>query len=174
MADFIPIALLFMLSAGYFSAVLDGARLLTERDLSMFFIPPRLFWVDALKNWELPLWNPYYYSGHPLLATLQPGVFYPLNVLLLILPFDLAFNWTIVMHFFLTGVFSYMLLKEMKTSSAAAMTGSLTLMLSGYLFSVHNVMSTLFSVAWAPLAVFLFLRAARRGSFAYAVLTGLA
>lgn len=163
---------LAVLGACTFYSVLDGSSLLTERDLSVFFIPPRLLWVDAVKGLDLPLWNPYSYSGTPLLATLQPGVFYPLNLLLLVLPFDLAFNWTIVAHFPMAGIFTYVLARELGSSKTGATTAGLVFMLTGYLFSVHNVMSTLFTAAWAPLAVVAYLRAVKRRSTGYAVATG--
>jgi hypothetical protein len=172
--DILLVLCLALLGAGYFYSALDGTALLTERDLSAFFIPPRLLWVDLIKHGEFPLWNPYVYSGQPLLATLQPGVFYPLNILLVILPFDLAFNWTVILHFLLAGVFTYMLLKELKATPAASFIGALVFMLSGYLFSVHNVLSTLFTVTWVPLAILVFLRTlkGRGGGVSYAVLTG--
>ena len=138
---------------------------MTERDLSVFFIPPRLFWVDAIKNGEFPLWNPYYYSGHPLLATLQPAVFYPLNILLLFFPFDLAFNWIIILHFFLAGLFLLLLMRELGASTTGSFIGALIFMLGGYMISVHNLLSTLLSVTWVPLTIFFYLRAIKKSSF---------
>ncbi len=129
--------------------------------------------MEAVKNGVLPLWNPYSYSGHPLLATLQPGVFYPLNVLLLLLPFDLAFNWLVVLHFVLAGAFMYLLVRELGASHSGSLAGALTFMLSGYLLSVHNVISTLFSATWVPLVILVYLRALRRGGYLYSIITGI-
>ncbi|MBI5561486.1 MAG: YfhO family protein [Deltaproteobacteria bacterium] len=161
-----------LLAGGYFSSALDGTRLLTERDLAVFFIPPRILWTDMIRHGEFPLWNPYAYSGSPLLATLQPGVLYPPNLLLVLMPFDLAFNWLIIIHFIMAGVFTFLLLRELRAGIAASIIGGLTFMLGGYLFSTHNVMSTLFSAAWAPIALFVFLRSIRRASYRLAVITG--
>lgn len=161
------------LASLYFSQALGGAFLLTERDLGVYFIPPRHLWVEILKGGEFPLWNPYSYSGHPLLATLQPGIFYPVNLIFFALPFDLAFNWSIIIHFFLAGIFTYALVRELNGGKWASLVSAIAFMLGGYMFSAHNVMSTLFSAAWTPLAVFLFLRSVRRGSFGYAMLAGI-
>lgn len=166
-------AFFVFISAAYFYPALSGRLLLTERDLALFFIPPRMLWVEAIKNLELPLWNPYSFSGHPLMATLQPGVFYPLNILLLLLPFNAGFNLTIVLHFLMAGVFTFALLRELKAGITGSVAGGVCFMLSGYLFSAHNVISTLFSVAWVPLLVLALLRALRRHSLKYAVATGL-
>ncbi len=162
-----------LLSAAYFYPALSGKLLLTERDLAVFFIPPRMLWVEAIKNLELPLWNPYSFSGHPLLATLQPGVLYPPNILLMLLPFDAGFNLTIVLHFLMAGFFTFALLRELKASILGSVAGGVCFMLSGYLFSAHNVISTLFSVAWVPLLVLMLLRALRNFSFKYAGAAGL-
>ncbi len=129
--------------------------------------------MELVKNGELPLWNPYSYCGHPLLATLQPGVFYPLNLFLIVLPFDLAFNWLIVAHFVLSAVFMFFLLREFRASFTASIISAITFMLSGYLISVHNVMSTLFSVSWVPLLLLLYIRAIRYNSTFHALLSGI-
>jgi hypothetical protein len=164
----LSVLVLAFIASAYFWSVLDGKSLLTERDLSIFFIPPRIFWTEALRAGEFPLWNPYSYAGHPLFATLQQGVLYPVNFLLLVLPFDLAFNWTIIVHYPLAGAFMYALMRELRAGVSGSFTAALVFMLSGYLFSVHNVMSTLFSAVWAPLALYTHIRAMRRGSVAYA------
>jgi hypothetical protein len=169
--NLLSIVLLASLASLYFWPILDGRSLLTERDLSVFFIPPRVFWTEALMSGEFPLWNPYSYAGHPLFATLQPGVLYPINLLLLVIPFDLAFNWTIVIHYALAGAFTYALLRELRASASGALAGAFVFMLSGYLFSVHNVISTLFSVCWVPGALFTHIRALRKGSASYGVAT---
>ncbi|MBL7176165.1 MAG: YfhO family protein [Desulfobacteraceae bacterium] len=143
------------LSMVYFRDVLSGGYLFTERDLSVFFIPPRIFWVEAIKHFSLPLWNPYLLHGQPLIATLQPAVFYPLHVIYFLMPFDQAFNWIIVFHYFLAGLFTYVLMRKMRASDSASVIAAVMFMLSGYLLSVHNLLSTLLSVAWIPM-VFLF------------------
>ncbi|MDY6863949.1 MAG: YfhO family protein [Thermodesulfobacteriota bacterium] len=144
------------ISTAYFYDLLKGDYLFTERDLSVFFIPSRIFWVEAVKNFSLPLWNPYLLSSQPLIATLQPAVFYPLHVIYFLLPFDKAFNYIIVFHYFLAGIFTYILMKKLKASDTAGIIAAVTFMLSGYLLSVHNLLSTLLSVAWVPLLLLLY------------------
>ncbi|HLG29597.1 MAG TPA: hypothetical protein VI387_05245, partial [Candidatus Brocadiales bacterium] len=111
-----------------------------------------------VKNGTFPIWNPYHLNGHPLFATLQPGVFYPPSILYLFLPFDLAFNYIIVIHYFLAGFFTFLLLRCLKASYGASLISAITFMLSGYLLSVHNLLTHLLSVAWVPLVFLLFLK----------------
>ncbi len=111
-----------------------------------------------LKSWELPLWNVYNYSGIPLLATLQPGVFYPPHVLYFLLPFNIAWNWLIIFHFVFAGFSVYLFLRYLKASWTASFIGGTIFMLSGYLLSVHNLITHLFAVPWFPLVLLSYMK----------------
>ena len=137
----------------------DGRFLLTERDLAPYFIPPRFFWVESIKHGSFPLWNPYQFSGHPFFANPQHGMLYPLNSLFFLLPFDMAFNAIIILHFFLGGLFTYLFLKDLKVNSTGALISGLIFMLSGYLLSVHSLLTILLSSIWTPLIMMFFRRA---------------
>ena len=116
--------LTFFFTALLFFYDLFGARyLLTERDLGPYFIPPRFFWVESIKRGDFPLWNPYQFCGHPFFANPQYAICYPLNSLFLLLPFDSAFNSIIIIHFFLGGVFTYLLLRDLAVDPAARKQG---------------------------------------------------
>src|SRR3972149_6454066 len=66
--------------------------------------PWRELVISAEKKLELPLWNPYNFSGVPLLANFQSASFYPLNVLFFFLPFNLVWSSLIVLQLVLAGV----------------------------------------------------------------------
>ncbi len=158
----------------YFFEALIQSKLMVERDLPIFFFPNLKLWVEAVKAGELPLWNPYSFSGQPLFASLQTSILYPPNVLLLILPIRFAFNLTIVLHFFLSGWFVYLLCREIGGSRTAGVLACLSFSLGGFLLSIHNVLNTLQSVTWTPLILFFFLRALRQRSWKYPLLSILA
>jgi len=155
----------------YFFEALIQSKLMVERDLPIFFFPNLKLWVEAVKAGELPLWNPYSFSGQPLFASLQTGILYPPNILLLILPIRFAFNLTIVLHFFLSGWFVYLLARELGGSRMAGTLACLSFTLGGFLLSIHNVLNTLQSATWTPLLFFFFLRAVRQRSWKYALLS---
>ncbi|HHT9126281.1 MAG TPA: YfhO family protein [Candidatus Brocadiia bacterium] len=127
-----------------------------------------------VKNGTFPFWNPYSLNGYPLFATIQPGVLYPLSIIYLLLPFDLAFNYTIVLHFFLTGLFTYLLMRCLKAGYCASLISAITLMLGGYLLSIHCFLNNLLSVAWAPLVFLLFLLGLQKESFKFIIFSALA
>jgi hypothetical protein len=157
----------------YFWEALTPSKLMIERDLPIFFFPNLKLWVEAVKAGELPLWNPYSFSGQPLFASLQTSILYPPNGLLLILPINFAFNLTIVLHFFLSGWFVYLLARELGGSRTAGILACLSFTLGGFLLSIHNVLNTLQSVTWTPLIFFFFLRALRGRSWKYSLLSSL-
>jgi hypothetical protein len=163
---------LFVLTLLYFHDVLTGKVLLVERDLATFFYPFRLIWVETVRQGHFPFWNPYIKCGVPLFATIQPGVLYPLSLLYLFLPLDLAFNWTIVFHFFLAGAFTYLLMRELGASQQGALAAALAFVFSGYLISVHNVLNTLISVSWYPLVMWFGCRMVRTGLLRWAIGAG--
>ena len=163
---------LFVLTLLYFHDVLTGKVLLVERDLATFFYPFRFIWVETVRQGHFPFWNPYIKCGVPLFATIQPGVLYPLSLPYLFMPLDLAFNWTIVFHFFLAGAFTYGLMRELEASPQGALSAALAFVFSGYLISVHNVLNTLLSVSWYPLVMWFGCRMVRTGLMRWAVASG--
>jgi hypothetical protein len=164
---------LFIASVLFFYDLFGSRYLLTERDLAPYFIPPRFFWVESLKGLDFPLWNPYQFSGHPFLGNPQNATLYPLNGFFFLLPFDIAFNVVIVLHFFLAGLFTYIFLRALKTSSTGALISGLTFMLGGYLLSVHSLLTILFSVIWTPMIMFFFWRAMGHPGVKNEILTAL-
>ena len=172
-ADFLAgLALLFS-SLLFFYDLFNGRYLLTERDLGPYFIPPRFFWVESIKRWDFPLWNPFQFSGHPFFANPQHAVLYPLNGLFFFLPFDIAFNGIIILHFFLGGLFTYLLLRDLKVNPAGALISGLTFMLSGYLLSVHSLLTILLSSVWTPLIILFFRRAINGQGFKNEIFTAI-
>jgi hypothetical protein len=157
--DCLVVLALFFLSLLFFYDLLGERFLLVERDLGPYFLPPRFFWVESIKHGSFPLWNPYQFSGHPIFANPQYGMLYPINSLFFLFPFDIAFNVIIILHFFLAGLFTYLLLKDLKVNSTGALISGLIFMLSGYLLSVHSLLTILLSSVWTPLIMMFFRRA---------------
>ncbi len=166
------VALAFLISVLiFFYDLFKGRFLLIERDLAPYFIPPRFFWVESIKRGDFPLWNPYQFSGHPFFANPQHAILYPLNWLFFTLPFDIAFNLIILLHFFLGGFFTYLFLRDLKSTLSGAFIGGLIFMLSGYLLSVHSLLTILLSGVWTPLILLFFRRVILKRSLKDQLLT---
>jgi hypothetical protein len=171
--DFLAGLALFFASLLFFYDLFKGRYLLTERDLGPYFIPPRFFWVESIKHGIFPLWNPYQFSGHPFFANPQHAILYPFNGLFFLLPFDVAFNGIIILHFFLGGFFTYLFLRDLKVNSTGALISGLIFMLSGYLLSVHSLLTILLSSVWMPLIMMFFRRAMIGQGFKNEILTAI-
>ena len=64
--------------------------------------------IDEIKRGRLPLWNPYNFSGSPLMANHQSAIFYPLNFLYFLLPFDIAWSVLVVLQPILGSMFFFL------------------------------------------------------------------
>ena len=152
------------LSLIFFSAIvflhkgiffLAGPQVLSSRytDTYGYFFPILSFGFGLLLKGSIPLWNPYIYGGTPFVATLQTGIFYPLNCLHLILPTSRAINWTIFLHLFLSGAFMYYLLKDYGRGRLGSVIAGLV-----YAFSAPQIMhifaghlNAIAAMTWTPL-----------------------
>jgi hypothetical protein len=171
--DFLAVLTFSFLSLLFFYDLFNGRYLLTERDLAPYFIPPRFFWVESIKQGSFPLWNPYQFSGHPFLANPQHALIYPFNALFFLLPFDVAFNAIIILHFFLGGLFTYLFLRDLKVNPIGSLISGLIFMLSGYLLSVHSLLTIFLSSVWTPLIIMFFRRAIHGQGFKNEIFTAI-
>lgn len=64
--------------------------------------------VELIKSGIVPLWNPYNFSGTPLLANFQSAVFYPLGLLYFILPQKFAWTMLVMLQPLLAAFFTYL------------------------------------------------------------------
>ncbi len=80
---------------------------------------------------RLPLWNPHQAAGYPLIGLIQVGLFYPLNLLWLILPPMHAWDVLILLRLLLAGIFTYSFSRAVGLSRIAALTAGVAFMLSG-------------------------------------------
>lgn len=116
--------------------------------------PWKYFTIEELKKGDLPLWNPYSFSGNPHLANYQSAVFSPFTLLFFILPFVDAWSFIILLQPFLAGVFLYFYLRHIKVSQMGSLIGSVSFMFCGFV-TVWMPYGTLsMAVAFLPLALF--------------------
>lgn len=140
-------------------------------DVRAYFAPVRAFGFGELAHGNLPLWNPYTYSGTPFLAAYQPALLYPLNLHYLVLPLAKSLNLEIALHVYLAGAFFFLWARRWNIAPVPAGFGASVLMFCGAFFP--HVMAghiTLVSAwAWAPLAFYSLdsFLASRKWSFAF-------
>ena len=97
------------------------------------FAPWRRFTRQSLRAGELPLWNPYSLAGTPFVATQQSAVFYPINLLLLAVPFERTFVWSAILRLWTAGMLTFLLARRLRLASFPSLIAALGFMLSGFL-----------------------------------------
>lgn len=139
------------------------------------------WWQEAarqLQHGQFPLWDPHNWMGQPLLGQAQPGVAYPLNWLLWLMPREhglipmWAVNWYYVVMHYMAALFCYLLCRDLGRSRAASLIAGLAFSLAGYI-GWNDWPQMVNGAVWTPL-VFLFLLRAVRGvrPWANAALSG--
>src|SRR3989344_6713141 len=113
--------------------------------------PWRKLSVENFKKGEIPIWNPYSFSGTPHFANFQSATFYPLNILFFISPFDLSWSFLILLSPFLAGVFLYFFLFNLKLNRCACLLGAISFSFSGFFISWLEWDTVLHTALWLPL-----------------------
>ena len=166
-----PIPLLYLLLAALFYApLLLGLRTFPDGDFTHHFLPFSLFQQAAIRTWQLPLWNPHTYSGHPFLADTQAAVFYPISnlLLLLTLPWDgpgARLYWLQVeapIHVAMAGWFTFLLVRTLTSNRWAAFIAGCCFAFSGYLTGYPPLqLAVLRTAIWLPLLLWALYHAMR-------------
>jgi hypothetical protein len=138
--------------AAIFLAPSDWLIGAADTDLSQQFLSWRAFAAASLRAGHLPLWNSYTYSGEPFLAGFQSAVFYPPNLVFLVLPLCRAVNLSCLFHLLVLGAGMHSLAAGRGLDRRAAFVAGYLLPLSGpvfpHLYAGH--LSNLSSMAWTP------------------------
>jgi len=88
--------------------------------------PWRTLVREELKHFKIPLWNPYNFSGAPILANFQSQALYPLQVLTLPLPDHLAWTVLIILQPFLAVLFTFLYAKKIHLKTPGAVISSIS------------------------------------------------
>lgn len=99
--------------------------------------PFREFAAASLRAGEgIPQWNPYLMGGMPYIAAMHGDIFYPTQLLRMVLPTDVAMTWGMVLHLFLAGIATFAFLKNLGLRSTAAVLGAVSYMMAGQVASL--------------------------------------
>ena len=168
--------------------LLDNAHLSTVPSLQQFYFPwqvtdqqgldlppqadeaetffPRQVFVDRLvHDGQLPTWDPYTFAGHPYLSNGATTFFYPVRQLVTWLADPaLAHDLYLMLHMFGAGCAMYLLCRELRVSTPAALLAGLAWMWNPYLLAWMQLELGLAVLVWLPAALALVHRAHRARS----------
>jgi hypothetical protein len=155
--DAIPIASLFALACLYFLPVLikGESQVLSSvgADIWGAYYYWRHFGFQSLAGGEIPLWNPYSFSGLPFVAGMESAIFYPPNLIYLFFGTAFSINLSIALHCFLAGLFTYLFARYMDLGRAGAVLSAVTFVYGApcflRIYAGHLV--GLAALTWLPL-----------------------
>lgn len=135
---------------------------------SQFFLWKHLA-VDTIKNLQMPLWNPYSFTGTPLLATYHSAVLYPLN-LLLFLPQYFGWGFYIYSQTLLSTFTFYLFASTFTKSRLASIAGALIFSFGGLMTTWLELGTAVHAMVWLPLAMFAVYKFASSGKFRFIII----
>jgi uncharacterized membrane protein YfhO len=153
----LALAGLFALAALYFLPVLaqGNSQVLSRvgQDTWLQFFSWKHFGYEAIARGELPLWNPYIFSGTPYIAGIQSAIFYPLHIIYLLFPTAFAINLSIALHCWLASVFTYFYARYLGIGHTGSTVAAITFVYSApyFLHIYAGHLSHLATMVWLPL-----------------------
>lgn len=142
-------------------------------DYQLQFFPWYAEYSRALKQFTLPFWASNMGCGFPLVAEGQIGAFYPLNLIFFFfLPFLVAYNYSIILHFALGGIFMYIFSRALKLSNPAAALTSILFMFSSPYAGCFSNIASLKVLCWFPLVLYFIFIAVEREKVSRLLLAG--
>ena len=137
-------------------ALLGHAVLLGD-DLGQNF-PLRVLAGQEIRAGQLPLYDPYSWSGAPLLAGWNAGAAYPLTWLFAILPGTAAWTLNLIVTWVAAGLGMFGFLRALRLRSLAAFLGAFSFAFAGAMPAQVTHFGLVAGMSWVPLQLLSVLR----------------
>ncbi len=149
--DVVSVALLIALPAVIFGVpALLGHPVLLGDDLTQNF-PLRVLTGDQIRDGHLPLFDPYIWSGAPLLAGWNAGAAYPLTWLFAILPGTAAWTLNMIATWATAGLGLFWFLRALRLARLASFLGALSFAFAGAMSAQVSHFGLVAGMSWVPL-----------------------
>ena len=112
-------------------------------------LPLRMLVGSDLRAGHLPLWNPYIWSGTPLLAGFNAGALYPATLLFAVLPAGLAWSIGQALTYALAGTGVLLLVRRLGVGALPAWLAGFSFAWSGFMMSQLRHIGLVEGMAWA-------------------------
>ncbi|MDO8658899.1 MAG: YfhO family protein [Candidatus Levybacteria bacterium] len=170
--------LLFILPLLFFSKIIlsTDSMFFPSQDIVSIFSQEKNLFADTIRTHKtLPLWNPYVFSGSPFIGNPSSSMFYPLNLLFLLFPTDIAFSYMFIVDSILIGFFTFLFARSINLSRFGSFISGLITMFSGpmltQIFPGHLI--NLDSFIWLPLILLLYELSIKKQKSVYAIMASI-
>ena len=156
--DAAAIALLIALPALIFGVpALLGHPVLPGDDLTQNF-PLRVLAGQQIRHGQLPLFDPYVWSGAPLLGDWNAGAAYPLTLLFAILPAAGAWTIGMIVTWAVAGTGLFCFLQALRLASLPSLLGALSFAFAGAMSAQVPHFGLVAGMSWVPVQLLAVLR----------------
>jgi hypothetical protein len=153
----------------YFSPALLGGYFLASGEAYSYHYPKRVVAGLIASESPLQLWDPYFNSGTPFMASIESGAYYPPGWLVFLLPSAIAFTVIVLMHFAFAVYFTYLYAREIGADGLSAFAAGMVYSFFGYM-ALHLNHGVVFMTApWFPLLLFFLERLRQGGDYRHAI-----
>lgn len=133
----IPAAVLIIIPCVLIGPALVSERVLYGIDMFEGSFAIREVVARSYREGRLPTWDPHVMCGFPIQAAVQSAILYPLSWPAMLMPIRTFWEFTVLVHMILSGLFAYAWIRHgLGASPWGATSGALAFMLSGF-FSMH-------------------------------------
>ena len=132
---------------------------------SRIFYSSEVYTRSVLRGGQLPLWNPFYFSGTPHFADSENLVLYPPALALRWLPVPAFMQLMVIVHVLIGAAGMMSLTRTIGTGWLGALLAALSFAVGGTVTSWlhHGHVLLLYCAAWLPWALAFAIRSTRRG-----------
>ncbi|HTX29126.1 MAG TPA: hypothetical protein VME19_19140 [Streptosporangiaceae bacterium] len=156
--DVLAVVLLAVLPAIVFGVpALTGHPVLVGDDLTQNY-PLRVLAGTDIRGGHLPLFDPYIWSGAPLLAGWNAGAAYPLTWLFAILPGTAAWTVNMIVTWAVAGLGMFCFLRALRLGSLASFLGALSFAFAGAMSAQVSHFGLVAGMSWVPVQLLSVLR----------------
>ncbi|MCP4428443.1 MAG: YfhO family protein, partial [Chloroflexi bacterium] len=124
-------------------------------DAVNYIYPAKEFMAESVRNGDIPLWNPYEFTGYPFTYNTQAGVFYPLSLFYYLLPAATAVDLLIIVQMSLGAGFMFLYLRRIKLQRMAALIGASVFILNGLMAGWLEWQVVHAAIIWLPAQLYL-------------------
>jgi hypothetical protein len=156
--DVVAVALLVALPVLVFGVpALLGHPVLPGDDLTQNF-PLRALAGQQIRSGNLPLYDPYIWSGAPLLGGWNAGAAYPLTVLFAIVPATAAWALGLIVTWAVAGAGLFFFLRALRLASLPSFLGALSFSFAGAMSAQVSHFGLVAGMSWVPVQLLAVLR----------------
>jgi hypothetical protein len=135
--------------------------------------PWRKFAAETVRSGVFPLWNPLLFAGTPFQANPLTALFYPFNLMFLLLPMPAAWSLSLMAKVFLAAIFTFLFMREIGASVSGAIVAAVGFGFGGFM-TAWLAWPRVDTALWLPLLCFQIHRVCRKPSARQALMLAVA